>query len=67
MILKQKLGKTPKSLMKLPNGMLMDVLRLQFHHGNILFLVEVAEVSLKEATELAASMLMIHGSSILIT
>lgn len=65
MIFKLKLGKILKLHMKSQNGMSMDVSHLQFHHGNISFLEEAVEVSLKEVTEQEADMLMILGIWIL--
>jgi hypothetical protein len=67
MISKMKLGKIPKLLTKSQNGMSTVVLPLQSHHGNTLFLEEAAEVSLREATEPAASTITTLGSSTLTT
>jgi len=53
--------------MKSLSGMLMDVLHLQFHHGNISSSEVAVEVSLKEATEQAVNTSMILTSLILIT
>ena len=66
-ILKLKHGKIHKLLTKLQNGMLMDASLHPYHHGNISFSVEAAEVSLKEATEQAANTSMTPGSLMLIT
>ena len=67
MIFKLKLGKIPKLLTKLQNGILMDVQHHQFHHGNISFLVEVLEAFSKEVIELEANTSMILGFWMLTT
>lgn len=66
MTLKMKLGLTLRLLIKSPNGIWMVVWLLPFLHGNISYLVGAVETFSREATEPAASMLVILGILILI-
>jgi hypothetical protein len=67
MILKLKPGLIQKSATKLPNGTWVASWLQVSLHGNISSLVELQEISSKEATELPANMKITSGIWILIT